>query len=191
MSTASTTISTEIRLPAAGVWKSDASHSTVGAIARHLMVTKVRGHFTDFEATITVAQQPADSSVVATIAAASLTSGNEQRDGHLLSPDFLDAEQFPTLEFRSTGLRQTGETTFDLPGEMTIRGVTKPVVFSVEYFGLVGDPWGGERAGFSATAEINREEFGMTWNAALEAGGVLVGKKFTIELDLQFVKQTA
>ncbi|GAC1411807.1 MAG: hypothetical protein NVSMB57_06900 [Actinomycetota bacterium] len=187
MSTA-TKIQTDLQLPEAGIWKADLSHSTVEAVARHLMVSKVRGRFSDFDATITIAENPAESTVEAVIRAASINTGNEQRDAHLVSPDFLDVERYPEITFRTSSLEQTGDATFNLHGDLTIRGVTRPVVLAAEYLGVVGDPWGGRRAGFTARTEINREDFGMTWNQALEAGGVVVGKKITIELEVEAIK---
>lgn len=176
-----------IEIPAPGVWEIDRAHSAVGFSVRHLMVAKVRGRFGSFAGTIQVADRPEDSSVEVAIDAASIDTGEPKRDDHLRSADFFDAGSYPTLEFRSTGFRRTGSTTFELPGELTIRGVTRPVVLAAEFAGVTLDPWGGTRAGFSATTEIDREDFGLTWNQALETGGLLVGRTVKIELEVQAV----
>jgi polyisoprenoid-binding protein YceI len=177
-----------IEKPLPGTWEIDAAHSSVGAVARHLMVAKVRGHFSRFSGTVTIGATPEESSVVATIDAASIDTADERRDAHLRSHDFLDVENHPTLEFRSTKVTQVGDTSLRADGELTIRGVTRPVTLDVEYFGLATDPWDRAHAVFSARAEIDREEWGMTWNQALETGGVLVGRKLKVELEIQAIK---
>ena len=171
-------------LPTPGTWVVDPSHSTVGFVARHLMVSKVRGRFTSFEGTVVVADAVEDSTVSVTIQAASFTTGDEQRDGHVLSADFLDVENHPTLTFEASSPRRDGGD-WVLPGQLTIRGVTRPVELEVEALGVITDPWGNPKAALTATGEIDREEFGITWNAALEAGGVLVGPKVRLEIDVQ------
>ena len=171
-------------LPTPGTWVVDPSHSTVGFVARHLMVSKVRGRFTSFTGTIVVGDPLEDSTVSVSIDAASFTTGDAQRDGHVLSADFLDVENFPTLTFEGGRPRRSGDD-WVLPGQLTIRGTTRPVELAVEALGVITDPWGNPKAALSATTEIDREEFGITWNAALEAGGVLVGPKVRIELDVQ------
>jgi polyisoprenoid-binding protein YceI len=174
---------------APGRWEIDPVHSNVEFVARHLL-SKVRGRFTDFSGTITVAEEAEQSSVEASIDAASITTAADERDGHLRSPDFLDAERFPTLAFRSTGLRAGAEPgRYQLDGELTIRDVTRPVTLDVEYLGWSDDPWGGKRAGFSAATEIDRDDFGASWNVVVETGGLLVGKKVTIELEIEAVLQ--
>ncbi len=160
------------QVPVAGTYELDANHKRVGFLAKHLMVSKVRGQFTEATATITVAENPLESSVTATIQAASIVTGQEQRDGHLNSPDFLDVEKFPTLEYRSTGVKSLDGNEFVLSGELTIKDVTVPVDLEVELEGFGRSPYGQDVFGFSAVAEIDREEFGMTWNVALETGGV-------------------
>ena len=174
-------------LPAAGSWQIDPSHSTVDFVVRHLMVSKVRGRFGTFSGVINVDGDPDLSSVAVEIEAASIDTGDEQRDAHLRSGDFLDVETYPTLAFRSTSVHGH-DADWKVSGELTVHGVTLPVVLDVEYLGTTKDPWGGDRAGFSATTEIDREDFGMTWNQALEAGGVLVGKKVRIEIEVEAVK---
>jgi polyisoprenoid-binding protein YceI len=178
-----------LQIPAPGAWEIDPSHSSVEAVARHLMISKVRGRFGAFSGTLTIGDTPQRSSVVATISAASIDTGDERRDAHLRSPDFLDAENHPTLEFRSTKVRQVGETKLWLDGALTIRGVTRPVSLDVNYLGLVTDPFGNDKAVFTAETELDREDWGMTWNAALETGGVLVGRKLKIELEIQAVRK--
>lgn len=189
MSTATTAVRVldGVEIPAAGTWEIDPSHSNVGFIVRHLVVSKVRGQFATFAGAITVGQTPEQSSVSVTIDAASVNTRDERRDGHLRSPDFFDVEKHPEWTFDSTGFVQTGPTSFDLPGNLTIHGITKPVTLKATFDGLVGDPWGGTRAAFTATTEIDREAFDLTWNQALEAGGVMVGKTVKIELEIQAV----
>ena len=186
----STTVDAQVTgLPAAGTWVVDKSHTRLGFVAKHLMVTKVRGGFTDFEGSITIGETPEQSSAEAIIKTASLTTGDAKRDGHLHSPDFLDVEKYPEMRFRSTRIEPVGEGEFRIEGELTIKDVTKPVVVDATFEGLATDPWGGERAGFSSVAEIDREAWGMTWNQALETGGVLVSKKVKLELDVQAIRQ--
>jgi len=175
-------------LPAAGAWVFDPSHSSVEFVARHLMVSKVRGGFSTFSGTVTVADPVEDSRVEVAIDAASFTSGDDNRDAHVRGEDFLDVERFPALTFKGSGPRKNGAG-WILPGELTIRDVTRPVELAVEALGVIADPWGNEKAVFSATAEIDREEFGVTWNAALETGGVLVGPKVRIEIDVQLGRE--
>jgi polyisoprenoid-binding protein YceI len=175
--------------PEPGVYKIDSSHSMVEFVARHLMVTKVRGRFTDFGGEIVVGDSPEDSSVNVTIQAASIDSGEAKRDEHLRNADFLDVENYPTLEFHSTKVRQASPTSLKVEGELTVKDVTRPVTLDAEFDGTFGDPWGGQRIGFTATADIDREDWGITWNAALESGGVLVSKKVKIELTVSAVKQ--
>ncbi len=177
------------RKPQAGTWQVDPAHSSVTFWARHLMVTKVRGRFGDFASTIHIDQDPAASWAETTIQAASIDTANQMRDGHLRSPDFLDVERHPTITFRSSGLEVTGEDTFRLSGHLMIRGVERPVTLDVELVGLATDTQGGTRAAFSAKTEIDRDDWDITWNQVLETGGVVVGRKVTIELDVQAVLQ--
>jgi len=179
-----------IQTPGPGTWKLDPAHTVIGAVARHLMVTKVRGHFGSFDGAIHVAETPEESWAELEVDAASIDTGVEQRDGHLRSPDFLDVERYPKIRFRSTTVERTGEDSLRVTGDLTIRHVTRPVVLDVTYHGLVGDPWGGQRAGFALRGEIDREAFGMTWNVALESGGVLVSKKIQLEIDVEAALQT-
>lgn len=177
-----------LTLPETGTWVIDPSHTTVEFVARHLMVSRVRGRFGSFSGTVTVADPVEGSSVEVSIDAASITTGDEQRDGHLRSGDFLDVETFPTITFRGSAPRREGDG-WVLPGELTIRDVTQAIELAVEPLGVVVDPWGNRKAGFSASAELDRERFGITWNQALEAGGVLVGKQVRLELEVQLAPQ--
>jgi polyisoprenoid-binding protein YceI len=177
-------------LPAPGEWQIDSAHTTVEFVARHLMVTKVRGRFTGVEGTIHVADNPAESWAEVKVDPASVESGDDQRDTHLRSPDFFDVERYPEITFSSTKIEGGSPGHFVVRGDLTVRGVTRPVALDVEYAGVARDPWGGLRAGFSASTEVNREDFGLTWNVALETGGVLVGKKARLEFEIQAVKQS-
>ncbi|MEU5551627.1 MULTISPECIES: YceI family protein [unclassified Micromonospora] len=179
-----------LTIPAAGTYLLDAAHKRVGFVARHMMVSKVRGEFADASATITIAEEPLGSTVSATIQAASINTAQADRDAHLRSPEFLDAEQFPTLEYRSTGVKSHEGSEFVLDGELTIKGVTRPVELKVEFEGVGRSPFGQDIFGFSASTEIDREDFGLTWNVALESGGVLVGKKVKIEIEGEGIRQS-
>jgi polyisoprenoid-binding protein YceI len=174
-----------IEVPTAGDWVFDVVHSNLMFIARYAMLTKVRGRFNTFEGTIHVADKPEDSSVEITIDASSIATDNETRDDHLRSIDFLDLENHPTITFASTGVELLGGAGGRLTGDLSIRGVTKQVVLDAEYAGAHKDGYGRTRIAFSATTEIDRDEFGVNWNMALETGGVLVGKKIQIELEVQ------
>ena len=171
----------------AGTWNVDAGHSSIGFVARHLMVAKVRGRFTSFTGTVTVSEDPLQSKVEASVDTASVSTGDAGRDGHLVSADFFDVEQFPTMTLVSTGLRPNG-TAYLLDADLTIKGTTKPVTFELDFDGVASDPWGGTRAGFTAETEINRREFGLDFHLALETGGVVVGDKIKIQLDIEAVR---
>jgi polyisoprenoid-binding protein YceI len=179
-----TTITPEIAGYKPGTWVLDPAHSEVHFSVRHMMISKVRGTFGVKSATLYAPENPLQARVEASVDVTSLDTNDQNRDGHLRSADFFDTENHPTMEFRSTGVRaQDGDLLVD--GDLTIRGVTKPVTFDLEFGGFGADPYGNYKAGATAKAVINREDFGLTWNAALETGGVLVGKDVTIELDLQ------
>jgi len=170
----------------AGTWQIDPTHSNVTFSIRHMMVSKVRGSFGEFTGTIVTGQAIADSSVTASIVMNSIDTGNEQRDGHLRNNDFFDIENFPTMSYRSTAIRQDGDD-FIVDGELTLRGVTKHVPLKLEISGVGPDAYGGTRIGFEARTEINRQDFGVNWSGALETGGVVVSDKVGIELDIQAV----
>ncbi|MFB7250415.1 YceI family protein [Microbacterium sp. NPDC056234] len=168
----------------AGTWVLDPAHSEVTFSVRHMMISKVRGTFGMKSATLVAPENPLDATVTASVDVASVDTKDEGRDTHLRSADFFDVENHPTMEFVSTGARvEDGD--FLVDGDLTIRGTTKPVTFAFDFGGFGVDPWGNYKAGASASTTVNREDFGLTWNAALETGGVLVGKDITINLDLQ------
>jgi len=169
-----------------GTWTIDPVHSEVGFSVRHMMVSKVRGKFTSFSGTLTTAEDPTQSSVTATIDLASINTGNEDRDNHIRSADFFGVDEHKTMTFRSTGIRTDGDD-FILDGELTLHGVTKAVSLKLELGGFGPDPYGGTRAGFTATGEINRKDFGIDFNAALETGGVVVADKVTVQLEIEAV----
>lgn len=176
-----------VELPAAGTWTVDTGHSSVNFKVKHLGLAKTRGRFAAFEGTVEVGIDPADTRVDVTIDAASVETHEPKRDEHLRGADFFDVASHPHITFRSTGVRGAGSE-WVLDGDLTVAGVTRPVTLEVEYDGVAGDPWGGSRAGFTARGQLNREDFGLTWNAALETGGFLVGKTVTIELDVELVR---
>jgi polyisoprenoid-binding protein YceI len=172
-------------------WNFDKAHTSVAFVARHMMVTNVRGSFGEYDGTINFdPAHPENSSVEVTIQAASINSGVADRDNHLRSADFLDVANYPTITFKSTGIEAMDDTNVRLTGDLTIRDITKPVTLDVEYLGQGNSPFGDVRAGFEASTKINREDFGLTWNVALEAGGVLVGKEIKIQLAVEAIKVT-
>ena len=179
----------QVQTAAATAWKIDAAHSTVEFAVKHMMFTTVKGRFTDVTGTVEFDEaDPTDGRADITIAAASIDTREAQRDAHLKSADFFDVQQYPTLTFRSTKIEGTAKR-FALTGDLTIRGVTRPVTLDVTYEGTGKDPWGVERFGYAATGKVNRKDFGLTWNAALETGGVLVADDVKITLDLQLIRQ--
>lgn len=178
-----------IRLPA-GVYSLDSAHSYVGFVARHLMVARVRGQFTEFSGSITVAENPALSSAEATIRTDSVTTHVDQRDTHLRSADFLDTDVYPTMTFRSTEITGAPATGLTMLGDLRIKGCTRQVRLDVEVNGVATDPWGQQRIALTATAQIDREDFGITFNAPLEGGGFLVGKAVTIEIEIEAIHQS-
>ncbi len=171
-------------------WTIDPAHSAAEFKVKHMMISNVKGKFTGIEGRLALnSADIAASTIHATIPVATLSTGDEQRDAHLKSADFLDAAQFPALAFQSTLVERKGDDELAVTGNLTMHGVTRPVVFAVEGPSAPGkDPWGNTRIGLSATAKINRKDFGLTWNAALETGGVLVGEDVTITLDIQFIQ---
>jgi polyisoprenoid-binding protein YceI len=176
------------QIPAAGTYALDPSHTTVEFVARHMMISKVRGGFTGVSGSITVGDTPEESSVEATIEVGSVVSGDSKRDEHLRSPDFFDVDRYPTISFRSTAVRE-GRRGWQVDGDLTVRDTTRPVTLDVEFEGAETTPWGTSAIGFSAFTEVDREDWGLTWNAALETGGVVVGKKVRLELNVEAVKQ--
>jgi polyisoprenoid-binding protein YceI len=170
----------------AGTWQVDAIHSDVSISARHFMVSKVRGHFNDFAATIVTAENPLESSVTATIQTASIDTRQVQRDAHIRSADFLDADNYPTITFQSTGLRQDGDD-FKLDGDLTIRGVTRPVTLALELSAIGPDPHGGKRIGLSAKTSVLRHEFNINFNPLMETGGAVVSDKLDVAIEIEAV----
>ncbi len=172
-------------------WNIDPAHSAAEFKVKHMMISNVKGSFSGISGVLNEhAADAALSSVEASIPVSTISTGDPQRDAHLKSADFFDAEKFPTLTFKSTRVAPKGEGAYEVTGDLTIHGVTKPVTFAVDGPSAPGkDPWGNTRIGLAATAKINRKDFGLTWNAALETGGFLVGEDIAISLDVQFIKQ--
>lgn len=178
-----------VELPSAGTWVIDPDHTSIEAVARHMMFTKVRGRLHEFSGAIHVDEDPAKSWAEATIKAASIDTNAADRDDHLRSPDFLDAETFSEITFKSSKLTSRNKGRFEVTGDLTIRGETRPVTLDVDFHGVATDPWGQAKAAFTATGKLQREDWGMTWNQALEAGGVLVSKSLDIEIEAQAILQ--
>jgi polyisoprenoid-binding protein YceI len=185
MTTASVPALTELT----GTYTLDPAHTRIGFVARHAMVTKVRGSFDEFAGTAVLdGANPANSRVEVTIEAASIDTRNAQRDEHLRGNDFLAMQEYPKITFASTGVRQAGETTFEVTGDLTIKGVTNEITIPFEFEGAAKDPFGNQRVGFEGSVTINRRDYGVTWNAALEGGGVLVSDKVTLEFEISAIK---
>ena len=171
-------------------WDIDTSHSSVGFTVRHLVISKVHGRFSRWSGTLLLDEaQPAASSIEARIETASIDTNEPQRDAHLRSADFFDAGKHPEITFRSTDVESAGEGRYRMTGELAIAGTTRKAVLEVEALGKVKDPWGGERAGFSARTTIDRRDYGLTWNQALETGGVVVGEKVETALEIEAVQR--
>ena len=173
-----------------GTYTIDPVHSRIGFVARHAMITKVRGSFNEFTGTVEVdAEKPEQSSAKLVIKVASIDTRNADRDGHLRSNDFLDLATHPEIVFASTGVERTDDTSFKLTGNLTIKGVTQSITIDFDYEGSSTDPFGNHRLGFEGSHAISRKDYGITWNAPLESGGVLVSDKITVELDISAIKQ--
>jgi polyisoprenoid-binding protein YceI len=172
---------------ATGTWTVDQSHSSVSFSVRHLMISKVRGSFTAFSGTVTVPEDRLATVVDVTIDPTSVNTGDAMRDGHLKNNDFFDVEKFPTMQFKSSTVVAKGSS-YVLAGNLTVRGVTKPVELDVEFEGIGTDPYNNTKAGFSATGEINRKDWGVEFNMPMEAGGFVIGDKVKLELDVQLLK---
>jgi len=171
-------------------WSIDPTHSEIGFKVKHMMFTNVSGSFQKFDATIETEDDNFENAKIEfTGDVDSITTGNADRDKHLLSPDFFDAEKHPKLTFSASSFKKLNEGEYELKGDLTLNGVTKPVKLDVEFGGLAKDPWGNLKAGMSITGKINRKDWGLNWNSALEAGGVLVGEEVKLNIELQFVKQ--
>lgn len=178
-----------VQIPVSGTYAIDPTHSDISFQIRHLMVSKVRGHFRKFSGSIVVAENPEESTVTATIDAASLDTGDANRDGHVRSADFLDVEKYPTIEFVSTKIARKGGAEFSVTGDLTVHGVTKPITLEGEFLGVASAPNLGTRMGLNATGEIIRDDFGVSFNAALESGGFMLGKNIKIEIDAEALIQ--
>ncbi len=181
---------TEIPGYVAGTWTMDPVHSDISFTVRHMMVSKVRGRFTTATATIVTAANPLESSVTAQIDLGSIDTRNEQRDGHIRSADFFEVEKYPAMTYRSTGVRADGDG-FVVSGELSLHGVIRPVDLAVEVNGFTADPYGGTRAGFSATTKIRRSDFGITITMPMDGGGVVVGDEITVSLEIEAVLDPA
>jgi polyisoprenoid-binding protein YceI len=175
-------------IPAPGSYAIDTSHSSVEFVGRHLGLAKVRGRFTAFTGNVEIAEVPEESSVEVDIDVASVESADARRDEHLRSPDFFHVEEHPSMVFKSTSVTPVDDGTWDVAGDLTIRGVTRPVVLHTEFEGAENTPFGDQRIGFSASTEINREDWDLGWNVVLESGGLLVGKKIKIELNVEAIR---
>jgi polyisoprenoid-binding protein YceI len=171
-------------------WKLDPAHSVAEFKVKHMMISNVKGSFTSLSGALRLDETDrTHSTIEAVIPAATLNTGDDQRDSHLKSADFFDADKFPTLTFKSTNIDSTGGANYAVTGDLTLHGVTRPVTFAVEDLSEPSkDPWGNQRIGLSASAKINRKDFGLTWNSPLETGGLLVGEDVAIGLDIQFIK---
>lgn len=189
MSVQTKSVETSAALPEPGTWVIDPAHSSIEITIRHLVLAKVRGRFGEFTGSVNIADEPLQSSASVEINTASIDTRNGDRDAHLRSDDFFATETYPTASFKSTAIVPLGRDNFRLDGELTIKDVTGPVSLDVSYGGVVADPWGNTRVVFSATTEIDREEFGLTWNQVLETGGVAVGKTAKLDIDVEAVRQ--
>lgn len=180
-----------MELPPPGVWSLDPAHSSVGAVAQHLGISSVHGRFTDFGGRIEIAEDVSRSRVDAVIRAAGIDTGNEMRDKHLRSPDFLDVDRYPEISYSSTSLDPAGPDRWTVHGELTMHGVSRPVDLNLSYLGTGPDPWGGVRAAFHATAELRRADFAMNYNQVVQAGISAIGTTLRVELDIQAVQGEA
>jgi polyisoprenoid-binding protein YceI len=176
-------------IPTPGTFDLDQAHTRIGFSARHMMVSKVRGQFRDFTGSITIAGEPLDSAAEAVIKTASIDTGSADRDKHLTSPDFLDVEKFPEITFRTVRVIARHGSELTVLGDLTIKDVTREIELKLDLEGVGTSPWGTQVLGFTMTAEIDREDFGMTWNVALETGGVLVGKTVKLEIEGEAVRR--
>jgi polyisoprenoid-binding protein YceI len=179
-----------ITIPTPGKFRLDPAHTHAGFVPRHMMVAKVRGRFSKLEGTIEIAENPLDSSVEVTIDASSINTSEEARDNHIRTADFLDVEHHPSITFKSTLVVPVGKGAFAVTGDLTIRGVTKPVTLDVTLEGVVQDPYGNQRIGFSAQTEIDRHDFGVNFGAVMDTGGAVVGKTIKIEIEAEAVRES-
>ena len=176
--------------PTTAIWTSDTDHSDIKFIARHMVISKVTGHFDEFEATVNAAKDDfSDAEIKFKAKVDSINTGKADRDGHLKSDDFFNAQEFPFLSFKSKTVEKTGEFTYNITGDLTIRDVVKPIALQAEYGGTIIDPYGNERAGFNLRGKVNRFDYGLKWNALLETGGAVVGENITLDMDVEIVKE--
>jgi polyisoprenoid-binding protein YceI len=178
-----------VTFPVPGIWALDPAHTSVEFQAKHLMVAKVKGHFSGAQGALEIAEDPTRSSAQITIDATTLSTGVGDRDAHLKSADFLEVDAYPEITFRTSALEHDGGSDWKLRGDLSIHGVTRPVTLETEYNGVGVDPWGGTRAFFSAETKIDREDWGLSWNVALETGGWLVGKEIKLAIEVEAVLQ--
>ena len=178
-----------VDVPAEGIYAIDPVHTQVGFVVRHMMVSKIRGRFTKFDAKVVIADEPVDSTVEVSIDAASIDTRDETRDSDLRAANFFDVENFPSISYTSTKVAHAGGNEWTVDGDLTVRGVTRSVPLTVEFEGGAADPWGSTRIGFSAKGEVDREDFGLTTNVALETGGFLIGKTIQLEIEAELIKQ--
>jgi polyisoprenoid-binding protein YceI len=177
-----------VEIPTPGTFQIDALHSQVGFVVRHMKVAKVRGHFLEYSGEIEIAEDPLQSKVEVIVKTASVSTREDNRDAHLRSADFFETDSYPEMTFKSTKVEHLGGNEFDVTGDLTIKGVTKPIVLHAEVEGLVVDPYGNQRLGFTVAGEIDRFEFGLTWNAAIEAGGLVVSRNVVLEIEVEAVR---
>ncbi|MDA8039343.1 MAG: YceI family protein [Actinomycetota bacterium] len=192
MSETSATVETRelegLTIPTPGTFRLDPTHSQVGFVVRHMKVAKVRGRFQDYTGSIQIGEEPTDTKVEVTVKTESVDTREEARDAHLRSADFFESEVHAEMSFVSTKVEHLGGNEFELTGDLTIKGVTKPVVLHVEFDGVIQDPYGNQRIGFSASGEIDRYDYGLNWNAAIEAGGLVVSRKVTLEIEVEAIR---
>ncbi len=177
-----------LTIPTPGTFRLDPTHSQVGFVVRHMKVAKVRGRFQDYTGSIQIGEEPTDTKVEVTVKTESVDTREEARDAHLRSADFFESEVHAEMSFVSTKVEHLGGNEFELTGDLTIKGVTKPVVLHVEFDGVIQDPYGNQRIGFSASGEIDRYDYGLNWNAAIEAGGLVVSRKVTLEIEVEAIR---
>jgi len=177
-----------LTIPEPGTFNFDATHTEVGFLVKHMMVSKVRGRFGHYDGSIFIAENPLLSSVEVSIDMNSIDTRDDGRDAHLRSADFFEVGKYPTATFKSTSVLHTGGTDFSVTGNLTIKGVTKPITLDVSFEGVVADPWGNQRVGFTATAELDRFDYDLTFGAALEAGGLVVGRKVSLQFEVEAVR---
>lgn len=177
-----------LTIPTPGTFRLDPTHSQVGFVVRHMKVAKVRGRFQDYTGSIQIGEEPTDTRVEVTVKTESVDTREEARDAHLRSADFFESEVHAEMSFVSTKVEHLGGNEFELTGDLTIKGVTKPVVLHVEFDGVIQDPYGNQRIGFSASGEIDRYDYGLNWNAAIEAGGLVVSRKVTLEIEVEAIR---